>query len=729
MRDLFLRVIVVLAVLLGFATQGRGLADLTGGTEITNSVSATFTDAAGNQYSTQSNVVTVIVAKLAALVVSPKETAANAATDGATIDSTATRTFVITNTSNIPDAYKIIVAGATPLTIVSMSFVTSTGSFPATLNSTISPTVQPGDSIELAVVMSTANLAMKESYAVNITAQTTANADNGLQSDTGEQWIIGASSSNIVGPGTNPTGGSGISKTVDHVVVVQSSPGATVTYDVVAQNAGGTQATGVLVTDTVPTGLTADPTSVMINGVSSPATLSGQVLTIPVGSLNAGATVDVSFNAMTPNISSLGTSYVNVASMSADGMPAQQTTPASVLIGSANIVYNGLAGSGAPVSGATVTLLDANGNLVTIGGTSSSASAKRTAQAALTPIDSEGNTSNPVVTSATGAYGFALLASQIAAGGSTFTLDVNAPGYLNRKIQLTLTPTSNNQLYNVTSIALDEQPIAVAGGYTLTKSAERLSDVFGLFGNIPLFDTRTIVVTKTADRSTAQPGDRVRYEIDFANSTQFPIGATQVIDVMSAGLVYAKGTGQLDGVNDEPTISGQTLTWSLASLDPGAQHKITYDAIVYPTVATGTNLTNNVTVNGVIPGTVASAAGTANVTVQVVAGALTQRRPITGRVFVDNAGTGHFKKGDSGIAGVRIFLEDGSFVVTDPDGRFNFPSARPGMHVLHIDETTLPKNVHPYPNQRMNSTRAMQQLVHGIMDDGLIDDVEFALEP
>lgn len=729
MRDLFLRVVVVLAVLLGFATQARCLADLAGGTEITSSATATYTDAAGNQYSTQSNVVTAIVAKLAALVVSPKETAANPATDGATVDSTATRTFVITNTSNIPDAYKVVVASAAPLTITSMSFATSTGTFPTVLNATISPTVQPGDSIELAVVVSTANLAMKDSYAVNVTVQTTADSSNGLQSDTGEQWIIGATSSNIVGPGTNPTGGTGISKMVDHLVVAQISPGATVTYDIVAQNSGGTQATGVTISDPLPAGLTPDLASVAINGISSPATLSGQLLTVPVGTLNAGATADVSFNAMTPNGSASGTSYVNIAAMSADGMQAQQTTPASVLVGSANVVYNGLAGSGAPVTGATVALLDSNGNVVTIGGSSSSSSAKRVAQAALTPLDAESNTANPVVTGATGAYGFALLGSQIAAGGSTFILEVNAPGFLNRRIQLTLTPTSNNQLYDISSVALDDQPIAAAGSYTLTKSAEQLPNVFGLFGNVPLFQTRAIVVTKTADRSTAQPGDRIRYEVDFSDSTQYPIGATQVIDVMSPGLVYAKGTAKLDGVNDDPTINGQTLTWTLASLDPGAQHTVTYDAIVYPTVATGTNLTNNVTVSGVIPGTVASATGSSDVTVQVVAGAMTQRRPITGRVFVDNVGTGHFKKGDTGIAGVRIFMEDGSFVVTDADGRFNFPSARPGMHVLRIDETTLPKSAHPYPDRRMNSTRAMQQLVHGIIDDGLIDDVEFALEP
>jgi uncharacterized repeat protein (TIGR01451 family) len=334
-----------------------------------------------------------------------------------------------------------------------------------------------------------------------------------------------------------------------------------------------------------------------------------------------------------------------------------------------------------------------------------------------------------LVTGADGTYGFALSPSQIAAGGSTYTLELNTPGYLNRKIRLTITPSADGMLYDVSSVALDGQPIAQAGGFTLVKSQVDLQNVFGLFGNVPLFRARAIEVTKTADRSTAQPGDRVRYEIDFSNSTTDAIGATQVIDAMPPGIVYAPGTALLDGAAVEPQIDGQTLTWSLPELDGGQQHKITYDAVVYPTAAAGSKLTNSVTVNGNIPGTIVTASGASSVTVQVVAGAITQRRPILGRVFVDTAGTGHFHKGDKGLAGVRVYLEDGSSVVTDADGRFNFPSARPGMHVLRLDATTLPAGVRAYPDQRMNSTHALQQLVHGILDDGILDDVEFALEP
>jgi len=42
----------------------------------------------------------------------------------------------------------------------------------------------------------------------------------------------------------------------------------------------------------------------------------------------------------------------------------------------------------------------------------------------------------------------------------------------------------------------------------------------------------------------------------------------------------------------------------------------------------------------------------------------------TGRVYLDTAGTGTFQPGDAGIGGVRIYMEDGESVQTDPHGRY-----------------------------------------------------------
>jgi hypothetical protein len=43
-----------------------------------------------------------------------------------------------------------------------------------------------------------------------------------------------------------------------------------------------------------------------------------------------------------------------------------------------------------------------------------------------------------------------------------------------------------------------------------------------------------------------------------------------------------------------------------------------------------------------------------------------------------------------GIAGVRIMLEDGSYAVTDRDGRYHFEGVLPGTHVVQLDDNSLP---------------------------------------
>jgi hypothetical protein len=150
----------------------------------------------------------------------------------------------------------------------------------------------------------------------------------------------------------------------------------------------------------------------------------------------------------------------------------------------------------------------------------------------------------------------------------------------------------------------------------------------------------------------------------------------------------------------------------------GIKHKLMYAVVVFPSVPAGTLLTNSATATAAISGTLVNVNASASATVQVVDGALSDRSVITGRVFLDVAHNEHFMRGDRGIAGVRVYMEDGSAALTDAQGRFSFPAARPGVHVLRVDGATLPAGVHGIT----------QRLVHGLLDDGLMEDIEFGLE-
>ena len=77
----------------------------------------------------------------------------------------------------------------------------------------------------------------------------------------------------------------------------------------------------------------------------------------------------------------------------------------------------------------------------------------------------------------------------------------------------------------------------------------------------------------------------------------------------------------------------------------------------------------------------------------------------------------------------NMVAEDGESVTTDVTGRFSFHGVRSGMHVLRLDETTLPPSARAFPDRRYDSTRSPVRLIHGVLDAGLLQDVSFAVQP
>jgi hypothetical protein len=76
---------------------------------------------------------------------------------------------------------------------------------------------------------------------------------------------------------------------------------------------------------------------------------------------------------------------------------------------------------------------------------------------------------------------------------------------------------------------------------------------------------------------------------------------------------------------------------------------------------------------------------------------------------------------------VRIYLESGESVLTDRDGKYSLPCIAPGMHALRLDTTTLPPGTHAYDVHDNDNPRSIIRLVHGTLDAGMIDNVNFAI--
>ncbi len=724
-----------LAVSVLALASGIGEASPVAGSVIANTVTAQYADASGATYGVQSNTISVSVASVSGISVSPKETAADPATEGFPAGTNIVRTFTITNAGNVADAYTVQTLTTGAGTITSAAFLTPSGALPIALGSTVSPTLQPGESVKVQVALATAGAAVGTAFPIALTARSTnAAVANGLVTDSGKAWAVAQPGASLAGP-LGPT--ASINKLVDQKRAHSAKPGDTITYSIQFKNYGGSPATNVVLIDDVPAGILALPQTVTLNGANAApaATLAGQRLTVKIGTLAVGAVDTVTFDALVQNGATAGSTYVNVATVSADGIAAVATTPASVLAGLGNVVYDGYGGSGSPVNGAVLTLRDLATHAIVplpqIGSVQGSSSL-RSPLDVLVGVPAGGlppNTANrnPFTTGADGGYSFVFDGAQLGtlAQPAQYELDISAAGYRDRRIQVTISPDASGLLYNVTLRQLDDQLLATAGGFTLTANSVSLSQVFGLLGNLPLFAPHPLAVTKTVDRDVASGGDRLVYTLQVG-SQGAQLGSTSVIDTLPAGIVYAPGTARVDGVAVEPKRDGRILTWTFPSL--AAQHTITYACVVMPFTADGATLVNVVDVDA-SSATGARVHGTASADTRVVAGALGNRIVITGRVFVDAARTGRFREGDQGVAGVRVYLEDGSSVTTDRYGRFTFPSVHPGQHVLRVDPSSLPAGVRAYDDRRFDSTRSLQRLLHGIYDAGLMHDVNFALEP
>ena len=78
---------------------------------------------------------------------------------------------------------------------------------------------------------------------------------------------------------------------------------------------------------------------------------------------------------------------------------------------------------------------------------------------------------------------------------------------------------------------------------------------------------------------------------------------------------------------------------------------------------------------------------TAVASVRVTEDLFASRNTIMGRVLSGACG----EYGPNGVAGIGIFLEDGTRVVTDDKGRYHFEGVRSGTHVVQVDLETVPE--------------------------------------
>ena len=323
--------------------------------------------------------------------------------------------------------------------------------------------------------------------------------------------------------------------------------------------------------------------------------------------------------------------------------------------------------TGLPVDGATVTLINADTGLpATLFGADGVSSYPPTVISGSNAIDSSGQ-----------GYAFP-------PGGYFFS--IIPPG----NYRLVVTPPASHAFPSGIDTALLQAlanaPFAIADPgsrgetFTINPGQEFLVD-------IPLDAiTTALFMTKTANRDLVSIGDFVEYQLNVDNTTAAAIASVTVADVLPLGFRYQGGSTRFDGIATvDPAISpdGRSLTFTLGALAAAADIDIRYVVEVAAAARMG-KATNQVNASG--GGGETSNVATA--TVQVREDLFRTKTILMGRVIEESCDD-DVANDANGVEGVRIYLEDGSFVFTDDQGMFHFEGVRAGTHVVQLDVDTL----------------------------------------
>ena len=704
---------------------------ISAGVVIKNQARASYQDPNGKDFVVSSPIVSITVVSVTGIVVTPDDPQS---TGVVLPNETVTRLFRACNTGNTPDTFTLTrTSVSAPSSLVAMywdidgSGTVTPADIAITLNQTASPTIAPGDCIGILTVIETGNVKLDDPVTVGITVKTNAPSNNGPQKDDGTSISKTGEPAKITDP-ANPS--LPPIKLVENKDQYTSTAGSIVNYSISFRNRGQVPALNVLLSDDLPAQIDYVPGTLKL-GTNALTDISdadeGQVinarrLEIKLAKVDPDQAIIVTFQAKLNDNVIAGVGIINTAQVSGDNIGTSiRTSKTRVIINPVGTVYAGYSNGAVPISNAKVTLTtDKDGlNLLPVptGG-----------------FDPNPTNSNPFMTDSQGHFSFTLGANQVGTPSApvTYYVNVAAQGYRPRLVEIKIQPSPTNpDLYTVDVISADGQPISQAGNFKLTNTNVSLVDIAAVVLNIPMFETTTLQLTKVADKQRVEIGEMISYRLEAQNSTAQKFTAVQLKDTLPLSFSYVPGTArvQVDGTPAfaiEPTVTNNQMVFNIGDLAGGGRVTVTYRLRVGANAKQGEQI-NAAVAAGIYPNGDPIATPVVKAPVLVGMGQFSMRQIIIGRVFEDTNGNGLFEKCDRPVAGVRVYLNNGTSVITDSKGMYNFPSIEEGATSLTLDPFTVPRGYGLLDN-KLKAHRSWTRLVRTPLGGGGLNRQNFVLE-
>ncbi len=207
--------------------------------------------------------------------------------------------------------------------------------------------------------------------------------------------------------------------------------------------------------------------------------------------------------------------------------------------------------------------------------------------------------------------------------------------------------------------------------------------------DIPLDPARGgLWLKKTASFSTASIGDFIQYQVEVKNANATAVRQVSIVDRLPRGFRYQADSLRVNKVKvGNPTIEGDGRTLNIVLDDMNPQQTLNISYVLEVTAGSPIGKA----VNKVWSTTPNVSSNVAEAVIEVKQELFAEKSFLIGRVFVGACQPDKPEKDmREGVANVRLYLEDGSYVVTDEEGRWHMDDIEPGTHVLRLDEISLP---------------------------------------
>ena len=216
----------------------------------------------------------------------------------------------------------------------------------------------------------------------------------------------------------------------------------------------------------------------------------------------------------------------------------------------------------------------------------------------------------------------------------------------------------------------------------------------------------TLSIDKTSTSRSVEMGDLITYQLRIRNNGKSPALSPMVVDRLPRGFRFEPGSVrianaratqvQMQGDRElHITLDRVAAAGTAQAAGQGGSNSdvtITYRlrAGVGSSQGDGINRAH-VQCLGRDGASRSQCSNESRWKVRVTGGIFSDEACLAGQIYVDCNGNSVKDREELGIPGVRLYLENGTWIVSDEQGKYSHCGLRPRTHVLKVDARTLPR--------------------------------------